>query len=111
MVDGELMADTALSPEILEREYPFSTLKGPANVLIFPELASANIAYKLLTKIGGVEAIGPILMGLSKPAYVLPRGAEVEDIVNITAIAVVDAQEANGHKPAKVQEAALVETR
>ncbi|HEX6502913.1 MAG TPA: NADP-dependent malic enzyme [Terriglobales bacterium] len=93
MVEGELMADTALSPEILEREYPFCSLKGSANVLIFPDLASANIAYKLLMKVGGAEAIGPILMGMRKPVYVLQRGAEVEDVVHITAIAVVDAQE------------------
>ena len=87
------MADTALSPEILQREYPFSALKGSANVLIFPDLNSANIAYKLLSKVGGAEMIGPILMGMSKPVYLLQRGAEVEDIVHTTAIAVVDAQE------------------
>jgi malate dehydrogenase (oxaloacetate-decarboxylating)(NADP+) len=92
LVDGEVMADIAVSPELLQREYPFSTLKGGANVLIFPDLNSANITYKLLMKVGGAEAIGPILMGMSKPVYVLPRGAEVEDIVNITAIAVVEAQ-------------------
>jgi malate dehydrogenase (oxaloacetate-decarboxylating)(NADP+) len=92
IVDGEMMADIAVSPELLQREYPFSTLTGPANVLIFPDLNSANIAYKLLMKVGGAEAIGPILMGMSKPVHVLPRGAEVEDIVNLTAIAVVEAQ-------------------
>ena len=92
-VDGEVMADTALVPEILERDYPFSTLKGGANVLIFPDLNSANIAYKLLMRVGGAEAIGPILMGLNKPAYVLPRGAEVEDIVNSAALAVADANQ------------------
>jgi malate dehydrogenase (oxaloacetate-decarboxylating)(NADP+) len=92
VIDGEMMADTAVTPEILEHDYPFSTLKGAANVLIFPDLHSANIAYKLLMRVGGAEAIGPVLMGLSKPAYVLPRGAEVEDIVNIASIAVVDAQ-------------------
>ena len=97
MVDGEMMADTAVTPELLN-DYPFSTLKGPANVLIFPDLDSANTAYKLLMRIGGAEALGPILMGLSKPAYVLVRGAEVEDIVNITAIAVVDAQEGKQEK-------------
>src|SRR5579862_2544803 len=102
MIDGEIMADTAVVPEILERDYPFSPLKGGANVLIFPDLASANIAYKLLMRIGGAEAIGPILLGLSKPAYVLPRGAEVEEIVNITALAVVDAEESH---PALLQEA------
>jgi malate dehydrogenase (oxaloacetate-decarboxylating)(NADP+) len=93
MIDGEMMADTAVVPSILENDYPFSTLKGGANVLIFPDLNSANIAYKLLIRVGGAEAIGPILMGLSKPAYVLLRGAEVEDIVNITALAAVDAEE------------------
>jgi malate dehydrogenase (oxaloacetate-decarboxylating)(NADP+) len=93
IVDGEMMADTALLPEILEHDYPFSTLKGGANVLIFPDLNSANIAYKLLMRVGGAEAIGPILLGLNKPAYVLPRGASVEDIVNSTALAVVDAEE------------------
>jgi len=102
IVDGEIMADTAVVPEILERDYPFSTLKGGANVLIFPDLDSANIAYKLLMRVGGAEAIGPILMGLSKPAHVLPRGAEVEDIVNSTAIAVVDAEERKA--PVSVQE-------
>jgi len=92
MVEGELMADDALSSE-LEHQYPFSQLKGGANVLIFPDLDSANIAYKLLSKIGGGETLGPILMGMSKPVHLLARGAEVEEIVNVTAIAVVDAQE------------------
>jgi malate dehydrogenase (oxaloacetate-decarboxylating)(NADP+) len=92
MVDGEMQADTAVTPEILERDYPFSTLKGAANVLIFPNLEAGNVAYKLLARIGGAEAIGPILMGLSQPVHVLQRGAEVNDIVNMTAIAVVEAQ-------------------
>ena len=92
MVGGELMADDAVSTE-LELQYPFSQLKGGANVLIFPDLNSANIAYKLLSKIGGGETLGPILMGMSKPVHLLSRGAEVEEIVNVTAIAVVDAQE------------------
>ncbi|MGC2194107.1 MAG: NADP-dependent malic enzyme [Terriglobales bacterium] len=92
IIDGEVMADTAVTPEILERDYPFSALKDGANVLIFPDLNSANIAYKLLERVGGALAIGPILMGLNKPAYVLPRSVEVEDIVNSAAIAVVDAQ-------------------
>jgi len=93
MVDGEMQADTAVVPEILNETYPFSFLKGPANVLIFPCLESANIACKLLNHIGGAEAIGPILMGLSKPVHVLHRGAEVADIVNMATIAVVDAQQ------------------
>ena len=97
IADGEIMADAALSPEILETNYPFSSLKGGANVLIFPDLNSANIACKLLAKIGGGEAFGPILMGMSRPVHVLTLGAEVEDIVNLTAIAVVDAQETEPH--------------
>jgi malate dehydrogenase (oxaloacetate-decarboxylating)(NADP+) len=93
MVDGEMQADTAVVPEIIERDYPFSTLKGGANVLIFPNLEAGNVAYKLLARIGGAEAFGPILMGMSKPVHVLQHGAEVNDIVNVAAIAVVDAQE------------------
>ena len=93
IVDGEIMADDAVSPEIIEQSYPFSALKGGANVLIFPDLTSANTAYKLLAKIGGAEAVGPILMGMSRPVHVLLRSAQVEDIVNVAAIAVVDAQE------------------
>jgi len=92
MVDGEMMADTAVMPEVLEKEYPFSTLKGGANVLIFPDLGSANIAYKLILRIGGAEALGPILMGLSKPVHVLQRGASVEEIVNMAAIAAAHVQ-------------------
>jgi malate dehydrogenase (oxaloacetate-decarboxylating)(NADP+) len=93
IVDGEIMADEALSPEIIEKQYPFSSLKGGVNVLIFPDLASANIACKLLAKIAGGETIGPILMGMSRPVHVLHRDATVEQIVNLAAIAVVDAQE------------------
>ena len=91
-VDGEMMADTALVPEMMEEEYPFSTLKGGANVLIFPDLGAANIAYKLMLRAGGAEGLGPILMGLAKPVHVLQRGATVEEIVNMAAIAVVNAQ-------------------
>jgi len=94
IVDGEIMADAAVSPEMLEQMYPFSSLKGGANVLIFPDLNSANIACKLLSKIGGVETLGPILMGMSKPVHLLPRGASVDEIISAAAIAVVDAQEA-----------------
>nr|WP_231699443.1 phosphate acyltransferase [Limnochorda pilosa] len=92
-VDGEMQADTAVVPEILESEYPFSALKGGANVLVFPDLSSANIAYKLLQRLGGAEAIGPILMGTRKSVHVLQRGDDVEDIVNIACVAVMDAQE------------------
>ena len=87
-----MQADTAVTPEIIEETYPFSTLKGGANVLVFPSLEAANSAYKLMMRIGGAEALGPILMGMNKPVHVLQRGAEVEEIVNMAAIAVVNAQ-------------------
>jgi len=93
MVDGEMMADTAVSPEILDSLFPFSTLKGAANLLVCPNLESANISYKLLAKLGGAEMVGPILLGIRKPVYVLIPGNEVADIVNVTAMAVHDAQE------------------
>ena len=96
MVDGEMMADTAVTPEILESLYPFSTLKGSANLLVCPNLESANIAYKLLAKLGGAEAYGPLLLGIRKPVYLLIPGNEVADIVNLTAMAVRDAQENEG---------------
>jgi len=91
MVDGEMQADTAVVQEILDG-FSFSKLKSPANILIFPDLNSGNICYKLLRRIGGAEAIGPILMGMKKPVHVLQRGDDVEDIVNMAAIAVVDSQ-------------------
>ncbi len=89
--EGELMADAAVTPE-LAAEYPFSRLKGDANVLIAPSLEAGNMAYKLLLRIGGCEAIGPIMMGFSKPVHILQRGAEVNDIVCMAALAVVEAQ-------------------
>ncbi|MEM9593627.1 MAG: NADP-dependent malic enzyme [Acidobacteriota bacterium] len=92
-VDGEMQADTAVLETILQEEYSWSRLKEPANILIFPELQSANIAYKLLWRLADAEAIGPILLGLEKPVHVLQRGVEVADIVNMAAICVVDAHE------------------
>lgn len=92
IIDGEMQADTAVVPEILNSTYPFSKLKEKANVLIFPDLQSGNIAYKLLERLSGAKAVGPILMGMNKPVHVLQRGASVDDIVNLAAIAVVDAQ-------------------
>ncbi|MCW5963201.1 MAG: NADP-dependent malic enzyme [Bryobacterales bacterium] len=92
VIDGEMQADTAVTSEILAETYPFSRLQGGANVLICPNLEAGNIAYKLLMRIGGCEAIGPILMGLEKPVHVLQRGAEVNDIVHMAALAVVEAQ-------------------
>ena len=90
IVDGEVMADVAVSPEILAQTYPFSSLQGGANVLVFPNLESANIAYKLLSTIGGAEILGPILMGMTRPVHLVARGAEVEEIVNAVASAVVE---------------------
>jgi malate dehydrogenase (oxaloacetate-decarboxylating)(NADP+) len=92
MVDGEMMADVALSPALRE-DYAFSELAGEANVLVFPSLEAANVAYKLLQHLGSAVAIGPILVGMNKPVHVLSRGAEVTDIANIAAVAVVDAQD------------------
>jgi malate dehydrogenase (oxaloacetate-decarboxylating)(NADP+) len=94
MVDGEMMADVALSPTLRGEDYPFCELAGEANVLVFPSLEAANVAYKLLQHLGGAMAIGPVLVGMSKPVHVLSRGADVTDIANIAAIAVVDAQDA-----------------
>ncbi|MFC2076331.1 phosphate acetyltransferase, partial [candidate division KSB1 bacterium] len=91
-VDGEMQADTAVVPQIAEEVFPFSVIKGDANVLIFPDLASGNISYKLMMRLGGAEAIGPILMGMSRPVHVLQRGSDVDEIVNMAAICVVDAQ-------------------
>jgi malate dehydrogenase (oxaloacetate-decarboxylating)(NADP+) len=92
-VDGEMQADTAVFESILHETYPWSRLKEPANILIFPELQSANIAYKLIWRLANAEAIGPILLGMAKPVHVLQSGLEVSDIVNMTALCVVDAQE------------------
>ena len=89
--EGEMQGDTAVVPELLET-YPFSKLKTPANILIFPDLSSGNICYKLLRHLGGAEAIGPILMGTNKPVHVMQRGDGVNDVVNMAAIAVVDVQ-------------------
>jgi malate dehydrogenase (oxaloacetate-decarboxylating)(NADP+) len=93
IIDGELQGNIAVSPNKLEAAFPFSTLKDGANVLIFPDLQSCNIACKLLGPLGGAEVVGPILAGMAKPVHLLQRGAEVEDVVNIATIAVVDAQD------------------
>lgn len=94
-VDGEMQADTAVVSGIIEGRYPFSQVKD-ANVLVFPSLEAANIAYKLLKELGGAQAIGPILLGMGAPVHVLQTGAEVRDIVNIAAIAVMDAVDRQG---------------
>lgn len=90
IVDGEMQADTAVVAEIIEERYPFSAVKD-ANVLVFPSLESANIAYKLLARLGNAKAIGPILLGMGAPVHVLQTGDEVNNIVQIAAVAVMDA--------------------
>lgn len=93
MVDGEMQANFAMNTDLLQDNFPFSRLNGaPANVLVFPTLESGNIAYKLLQELGGAEAVGPILLGLSKPVHILQLGSSVREIVNMVTIAVVDAQ-------------------
>ncbi|WP_276254992.1 NADP-dependent malic enzyme [Halomontanus rarus] len=92
-VDGEMQADTAVVEELLEGTYEFSELDAPANVLILPNLEAGNITYKLLQRLGGAEAIGPMLTGMNKPVHVLQRDDEVKDIVNLAGVAVVDAQQ------------------
>ncbi|MFB6173968.1 MAG: NADP-dependent malic enzyme [Halobacteriales archaeon] len=92
-VDGEMQADTAVVEEMLRGTYEFSTLREPANVLIFPNLESGNIGYKLLQRMGGADAIGPMLVGMDRPVHVLQRGDAVKDIVNLAGVAVTEAQE------------------
>ena len=94
-VDGEMQADTAVVPDIIENRYPFSQVKD-ANVLVFPSLEAANIAYKLLARLGNAQAIGPILLGMGAPIHVLQTGDEVRDIVNIAAIAIMDSMNREG---------------
>jgi malate dehydrogenase (oxaloacetate-decarboxylating)(NADP+) len=94
IVDGDMQANFALNADLLADNFPFSSLNGkPANTLIFPNLESGNIAYKMLQEIGGAEAVGPILLGLKKSVHVLQLGSSVREIVNMVTIAVVDAQE------------------
>ncbi len=100
IIEGDIQANVALNTDLQKENYPFSSLaKEGANTLIFPNLASGNIAYKLLMEIGGAEAIGPILLGMKKPVHVLQLGSSIREIVNMAAIAVVDAQlqERNEH--------------
>jgi malate dehydrogenase (oxaloacetate-decarboxylating)(NADP+) len=97
IVDGEMQANTAVDEDLLRSTYPFSTLKEPANVLIFPDLSAGNIAYKLLQHLGGATAIGPILVGMDRPVHVLEQGADLQEIVNMAAVAVIDAQQREQH--------------
>jgi malate dehydrogenase (oxaloacetate-decarboxylating)(NADP+) len=90
-IDGEMQADVAVVPELMARNFAFSNVKDP-NILVFPNLAAANTAYKLLSRLGGAVAIGPLLVGMNEPVHVLATGADERDIINMTTLAVVDAQ-------------------
>jgi len=92
-IDGEMQADTAVVEEMLRETYAFSDLSEPANTLVFPNLESGNIAYKLLQRLADAEATGPILVGTDEPVQILQRGDSMEDVVDLAAIAVVDAQQ------------------
>jgi malate dehydrogenase (oxaloacetate-decarboxylating)(NADP+) len=94
IVDGELQTDFALNAKMLQDIFPFSKLAGrKVNTLIFPNLDAANITYKLLKELNQSESIGPVMMGMAKPVHILQLGASVDEIVNMTAISVIDVQE------------------
>ena len=100
VIDGDIQANVALNKELLQEHYPFSPLADTgANTFIFPDLDSGNIAYKLLMELGGAEAIGPILMGMKKTVHVLQQGTSARGVLNMVAIAVVDAQNINQRQP------------
>ena len=104
VIDGEIQADFALNPEMLKAKFPFSKLAGKkVNTLIFPNLESANITYKLLKELNKVDSIGPIILGLGKPVHIFQLGASVEEMVNMAAIAVIDAQEKEKKKTKAVK--------
>jgi malate dehydrogenase (oxaloacetate-decarboxylating)(NADP+) len=93
VVDGEIQANVALNPELLEENFPFSKLVGgAANVLIFPYLTAGNIAYKLLQQLGKFDVIGPVINGMNKSVHILQMGSSVQEIINMVMVAVIDAQ-------------------
>jgi malate dehydrogenase (oxaloacetate-decarboxylating)(NADP+) len=92
LIEGEMQAGTALVEEVLNGTYPFNRLRKAANVLIFPDLAAGNIAFHLMQQLANAEVVGPILVGISKPVHVVSRESEVNDIVNLAALAAVKAQ-------------------
>lgn len=102
IIDGEMQANTALSTELLNGTYPLNQLRQEANVLIFPNLEAGNLAYKLVQQLANAEIVGPILVGMRKPVHILQRGDEVKDIVNLAAIAVVEAQKLATTAPREV---------
>jgi malate dehydrogenase (oxaloacetate-decarboxylating)(NADP+) len=92
VIDGEMQADVAVTPNLSKESFPFNLVPGDANILIFPDLQSGNIAYKLMARLGNAEAIGPILVGLNKPVFVLQQGSDVNDVVNMAAITAMEVQ-------------------
>ena len=96
-IDGEMQADTAVDRLKLQQIYPFSHLERPANVLVFSHLAAANVAYKLLDRLGGADVIGPVLLGMHKPVHILQRGCSLQDVFNLATVASVDWQGRNEH--------------
>jgi malate dehydrogenase (oxaloacetate-decarboxylating)(NADP+) len=104
IIDGEVQADFALNPEMLKAKFPFSKLAGKkVNTLIFPNLESANITYKLLKELNKVDSIGPIMLGMGKPVHIFQLGASVEEMVNMAAITVIDAQEKQKKKSTSIK--------
>jgi malate dehydrogenase (oxaloacetate-decarboxylating)(NADP+) len=102
VVDGEIQTDFALNKELLQSQFPFSKLAGKkVNTLIFPNLEAANITYKLLKELHAADTIGPIMLGLKRSVHILQLGASVEEMVNMTAVAVIDAQEREKRRKAK----------
>ena len=97
LADGEMQVDTALDPELSESSFPFNRVPGDANILIFPDLQSANIAYKLIGQLGKAELIGPVLLGMKKPIYVLAQNSTVTEVVNMATIAAMDIRGRIGH--------------
>jgi len=102
VADGEIQMDFALNKELLQSQFPFSKLAGKkVNTLIFPNLESANITYKLLKELNGSDSIGPIMLGLRKAVHVVQLGASVDEMVNMAAVAVIDSQEREKRKKAR----------
>lgn len=103
-VDGEIQADFALNPELLKKKFPFSKLAGKkVNTLVFPNLESANSTYKLIKELYNTDSIGPIMMGMQKPVHILQLNASVDEIVNMAAVAVIDAQQKEKHEQKREQ--------
>jgi malate dehydrogenase (oxaloacetate-decarboxylating)(NADP+) len=105
VIEGEMQVDPAVHPETAKQQFPWSAIQGDANVLIFPTLDAANAAYKLVWRLSDAEAIGPILMGVSKPVHILQRGVEVNDIVNMIAVCAADAVDHAAAVPSKSKKA------